>query len=63
MTQSSRVLTLMNTTDHFTVEVQMKTTKRNWVAKHGRRLHRARVFTDRKKASKRGYCKHKSHWS
>lgn len=45
------------------VTPQMKTTKRNWVAKHGRRLHRARVFTDRKKALKRGHCKHKSDWS
>lgn len=45
------------------VAPKMKSTKRNWVAKHGRRLNRARVFADRKKAMKRGYCKHKPAWS
>ena len=45
------------------VELQMKSTQRDWVAKHGRRLNRSRVFADRKKALKRGYCKHRPGWS
>ena len=32
---------------------------RNFVAKHARTFNKAHVFTDRKKAAKRGYCKHK----
>ena len=35
----------------------MKT--RNFVAKHARTFNKARVHTDRKKAVKRGYVKHK----
>jgi hypothetical protein len=35
----------------------MKT--RNTVAKHARTFNQARTFTDRKKAVKRGYTKHK----
>lgn len=35
----------------------MKT--RNYVAKHARTFNKAHTFTDRKKATKRGYRKHK----
>ncbi len=35
----------------------MKT--RNFVAKHARTFNKAHVFTDRKKALKKGYRKHK----
>lgn len=33
--------------------------QQNLVAKHSRQFNKAHVFTDRKKASKRGYRKHK----
>jgi hypothetical protein len=37
----------------------------NFVAKHSRTFNKATVFTDRKKALKKGYSKHKkgSSWS
>lgn len=34
----------------------------NIVAKHSRQFNKAHVFKDRKKASKRGYRKHKGHF-
>jgi excinuclease UvrABC ATPase subunit len=37
----------------------------NFVAKHARHFNKAAVFTDKKKAKKKGYTKHKkgSNWS
>ena len=35
------------------------TKQRNLVAKHSRQFNKAHVMTDRKKAAKRGYRKHK----
>lgn len=34
--------------------------QRNYVAKHSRKFNKAHVMTDRKKAAKRGYRKHKA---
>lgn len=34
---------------------------RNYVAKHARQFNKAAVFTDRKRAAKKGYSKHKRH--
>lgn len=33
----------------------------NFVAKHAHKVNKAQVHTDRKKASKKGYQKHKKH--
>lgn len=34
----------------------------NLVAKHARKYNKAKVYTDRKKAKKAGYTKHKKAW-
>lgn len=44
----------------FSKETDMKTN--NLVAKHARTYNKAHVHKDRKKASKRGYRKHKGQW-
>lgn len=36
---------------------------RNFVAKHAGTFNKARTFTDRKKAAKRGARKHKGRWA
>lgn len=42
--------------------MSMKSKQRNPVAKHSRKLNKMQVHKDRKKALKRGECRHKKHW-
>ncbi len=39
-----------------------ETVKHNPVAKYARRFNRAQTHTDRRKADRRGYRKHKQQW-
>ena len=45
----------------FTQEADAMSKTRNPVARHSRTYNKAHVMTDRKKAAKRGYRKHKGH--
>ena len=40
-----------------------RTKARNFVAKHAHEFNKAAMHADRKHRAKRGYTKHKGHWS